>query len=111
MRAAQAALRSLGGPHRGNSLSFLKTPTQWARKHLRSGDLAVLSRISKGEWPTPIPTRLSGSCESALSMCLAVPYDPPRHLLMKSLRAGGRIFSATACFKQANRASSTQTAT
>ena len=29
----------------------------------------------------------------------------------KSLRAGGRIFSATACFKQAKRASRTQTGT
>ena len=35
----------------------------------------------------------------------------PMHLVMKSLRAGGRILSATACFKQANRASRTQTAT
>jgi hypothetical protein len=40
----------------------------------------------------------------------AAPYDP-MHLLMKSLRAGGRIFSATARLKQANRASRTQTAT
>ena len=28
----------------------LHSPNQWARKHLRSGDLAVLFRISKREW-------------------------------------------------------------
>ena len=31
---------------------------QWARKHLRSGDLAVLFRISTGEWDNAEPDQI-----------------------------------------------------
>jgi hypothetical protein len=34
------------------------TPKQWARKHLRRGDLTVLSRISKREWSAAEPDQI-----------------------------------------------------
>ena len=40
VEAARGALRR----------NALRSPIQWARTHLRSGDLAVLLRISKREW-------------------------------------------------------------
>ena len=36
----------------------LHSPNQWARKHLRSGDLAVLFRISKREWADADPDQI-----------------------------------------------------
>ena len=36
----------------------LRSPNQWARKHLRSGDLAVLFRISKREWASAEPDQI-----------------------------------------------------
>lgn len=43
----------------GNAgLSLSMTPKQWARKHLRRGDLSVLSRISKREWPDADPDQI-----------------------------------------------------
>src|SRR3979411_2197053 len=41
--------------HWRNALRF---PNQWARKHLRSGDLAVLFRISKREWVNAEPDQI-----------------------------------------------------
>jgi hypothetical protein len=41
--------------HRRNALRFAN---QWARRHLRSGDLAVLFRISKREWVNADPDQI-----------------------------------------------------
>ena len=48
-------LRFRLGGHGRNALRF---PNQWARKHLRSGDLAVLFRISKREWVNAEPDQI-----------------------------------------------------